>query len=126
MFDLFDNFFYDTYTEGPRVNVYEDQGEYGIEFMVPGITKDEVSVSTSDDNTLDITIKPEKHQERVKGRRWYKREYSFLGKQYSQQIYLPEDSEVSGINAKVKDGILTITIPKKKPKEPESHTISIE
>jgi HSP20 family molecular chaperone IbpA len=90
------------------------EGFYSLFADIPGLSKADLSIKLSKERVLTINgeRKPAyydaatlQQQERVVGsfeRRWQ----------------LPEDAESEGISAKVADGVLTITVPKKQP-EPE-------
>jgi HSP20 family protein len=89
------------------------EGFYTLYADVPGLSKADLSIKLSKERVLTISGErkspladaPLQQQERVLGsfeRRWQ----------------LPEDAESEGISAKVADGVLTITVPKKQP-EPE-------
>jgi HSP20 family molecular chaperone IbpA len=92
------------------------EGFYTLLADVPGLSKADLSIKLSKERVLTISGErkspladdaPLQQQERVLGsfeRRWQ----------------LPEDAESEGISAKVADGVLTITVPKKQPQpEPE-------
>ncbi|WIA40288.1 hypothetical protein OEZ86_013661 [Tetradesmus obliquus] len=89
------------------------EGFYTLYADVPGLAKADLSIKLSKERVLTISGErkspladaPLQQQERVLGsfeRRWQ----------------LPEDAESEGISAKVADGVLTITVPKKQP-QPE-------
>jgi HSP20 family protein len=90
------------------------EGFYTLFADIPGLAKADLSIRLSKERVLTISgeRKPAyydaatlQQQERAVGafeRRWQ----------------LPEDVESEGISAKVADGVLTITVPKKQP-EPE-------
>ncbi|KAF6254029.1 HSP20-like chaperone [Scenedesmus sp. NREL 46B-D3] len=89
------------------------EGFYTLYADIPGLSKADLSIKLSKERVLTISGErkapladaPLQQQERVMGafeRRWQ----------------LPEDAEGEGISAKVADGVLTITVPKKQP-EPE-------
>eukprot|EP00882_Tetradesmus_deserticola_P006944 GHRQ01007315.1.p1 GENE.GHRQ01007315.1~~GHRQ01007315.1.p1 ORF type:complete len:159 (-),score=73.08 GHRQ01007315.1:1210-1686(-) len=89
------------------------EGFYTLYADIPGLSKADLSIKLSKERVLTISGErkapladaPLQQQERVLGsfeRRWE----------------LPEDAEGEGISAKVADGVLTITVPKKQP-EPE-------
>jgi HSP20 family molecular chaperone IbpA len=92
------------------------EGFYTLYADIPGLSKADLSIKLSQERVLTISgeRKPAyydastlQQQERAVGsfeRRWQ----------------LPEDAESEGISAKVADGVLTITVPKKQPQpEPE-------
>ena len=96
----------------PAVNVKETGSEYTMEFAVPGIKKEFCRVNLNDEGNLEVTIeKKMEHKEEEKKEHYLRREFSYSN--YQQTYVLPEDVEKEQIAAKVDNGVLTITMPKK-------------
>ena len=96
-------------TTAPAVNVIEDTKNYLIEVAAPGMQKKDFHISTQDDQ---LVIAMEKNVEANKGASHYlRREFNYSS--YKQAFLLPDDVMVENISAKMEDGILTITLPKK-------------
>lgn len=87
------------YYNGPRVNVFETDLSYNIEFAVPGITKDEVSVSLPSQGVLEVIVEKATSQSREPKRKYLRREFSF-GKTYKQQFNIPDDTNLTKIEPK--------------------------
>ena len=82
---------------------------YRIAIELPGVDPDNVELSISDDI---LTVSGEKLSTREeRGETWFfsEREYGA----FSRSFRLPPDADADGIAADMKDGVLTITIPKK-------------
>lgn len=94
----------------PSINAYEETEGYFIEVSIPGLTKEEVSVTVPNDKALVIKLMPNKIQPK-EDRVWIKREWNRM-KPLSQEITLPRDIDKDSIKAKVENGVLLITIPK--------------
>lgn len=109
----------------PAVNVKEDEHAYTMEVAAPGIKKEDCQVNINDDGNLTIHIenKTESHDE-DKQHHYLRREFSYTN--YEQSYTLPEDVESDQIAARVENGILTITLPKKAKEEPKKLTRQIE
>lgn len=105
------------FTEGsyPKVNVTDYSDKVLVEAAVPGLDKDKISIEVLDGVLTISGQKAEETSEENKGepiRREIKRSF------FSRTFYLGEELEESGIEASHKDGLLTLTIPKKKPEPP--------
>lgn len=113
-FNLVGEFFNDhNVTFSGSVNVLKNvtENEYELEFVLPGLSKEDVNVVV-EDNKLKVSYKDEEN------------ENSFVGT-FERSYELPEDVNQSKITAKSQDGILKITIPKLK-KSSKQRTISIK
>ncbi|KAJ7962859.1 putative Small heat-shock protein [Quillaja saponaria] len=102
--------------------VKEKDDHYKLRYDMPGISKEDVKI-TVDDGVL--TIKGEHKEEKEEGdddEYWSSRSYGY----YNTSLMLPEDAKADEIKAELKDGVLSITIPraekaKKDVKEVEIH-----
>tara|TARA_R100001509_G_C4694689_1_gene158019 strand:+ start:77 stop:445 length:369 start_codon:yes stop_codon:yes gene_type:complete len=95
------------------INVLKNvtENEYELEFVLPGLSKEDVNVVV-EDNKLKVSYKDEEN------------ENSYVGS-FERTYELPEDVNQTKISAKSEDGILKITIPKMK-KSSKQRTISIK
>ena len=118
-FDDFQNMLDDFFTEGwPlrrnlagdtfKIDVQDQDKEYIVEAELPGVQKNEVNVAL-EDGKLRITVnKEEKGEEKNKNYIHRERRYSSM-----QRNILLADADSDGIRAKLDNGVLTITVPKK-------------
>jgi HSP20 family molecular chaperone IbpA len=97
----------------PQLNNYmtKTNDGYLFEYPVPGLSKDEVNVKVKGHNMY------------ITGTRSNNK--SILTKVYKYECILPEDAELSSLSAKVMNGVLYITLSKKRSEDSES-TINIE
>ncbi len=94
----------------PRVDVKNEDKQIVIEAELPGITEKDVEVSLSDDS---ITIKGEKKQEtEEKEKNYYRLERSYGS--FRRTLPLPVTVETDKAEAKFKNGVLRIVLPKTK------------
>lgn len=93
----------------PKVEVYEKDGSYMIEAQVPGFKRDEIEIDCSD-NRVTISGSSERQavEEQLKGRVHYS---EFQRKDFTRTITLPVEIDPERVNAKLQDGLLTITLP---------------
>lgn len=103
----------ETWTTGkiaPRLDVAEDDKAFHVSVELPGMNDKDVAV-TVDDRVL--TIRGEKKEEKEKkDKDVFRRERAYGS--FRRTIELPGDVDSAKIEAKFKDGILTIDLPKTK------------
>jgi HSP20 family molecular chaperone IbpA len=94
------------------LDVVSTDGFYIVYADVPGLAKADLSIKLSKERVLTLSGERKRpvqegftQQERAAG-------------PFSRSWPLPEDADSEGISAKVSEGVLTITVPKKQP-EPE-------
>jgi Molecular chaperone (small heat shock protein) len=98
-------------TTAPAVNVKVDDKAYTMEVAAPGIKKEFCRVSINDEGNLHVAIENKvEHKEEEKKHHYLRREFSYTN--YEQAYTLPEDVDKDNIEAKVENGILTITLPR--------------
>lgn len=109
----------------PRVNIIDAGKNVIVEATVPGLTKEDISVEWCD-NTLTISGGKEEKKE-LKEKDYKRREIT--KKRFSRSFSVYESLyDCYNIKAEVKDGLLTITLPKKvvEEKKPEIKKIEIK
>lgn len=101
----------------PSINVLEDDKAFTVEVAAPGMTKEDFNINLDDDGDLVINMqkKTETSNEAEKGRKYLRREFSYS--RFTQSLALPENIDRNAIQAGVKDGILSISLPKMKEEE---------
>ena len=92
----------------PRVDVIDRDDEIVVRAELPGVSKDDVDVSLSD-NT--VTIKGTTHREAKEEKGDYYRREMTRG-QFTRTVALPGDVNASKAEAVYKDGVLEMTLPK--------------
>ncbi|WP_243018456.1 MULTISPECIES: Hsp20/alpha crystallin family protein [Candidatus Cardinium] len=93
----------------PRIDVSESNSNYYIEAELPGIELKDIEVQVNG-HVLSIRAKKEANTEQ-KDTNYYIQE-RYTGS-LQRSISLPNSADVEQINAKLQDGILRLTIPKK-------------
>jgi len=100
--------FWEGKTKAPLVDVYEEKDAIVVKAEIPGVKKEELEVSVTDDT---ITLSGKKKDEKeVKKENFYRkeiREGSFF-----RTIPLPCRVDREKVKASYKEGILEITLPK--------------
>jgi HSP20 family protein len=93
----------------PAVDVRESQNELSLAFEIPGMTPDQVEVTT--DNGV-LTVRGEKREERKEGDEG---QFHLVERSYgtfSRSFQLPKNLDESKIDASFENGVLTVRIPK--------------
>lgn len=92
----------------PSVDVVEDEKAFRVSVELPGMSDKDVAV-TLDDRTL--VIRGEKKEEKEKKEKdVYRRERAYGS--FRRTIELPGEVDAAKIEAKFRDGVLTIDLPK--------------
>lgn len=93
--------------------VKEKDDHYKLRYEMPGIAKEDVKITIDDDGVL--TIKGEHKEEKDDDEHWSSTSsYGY----YNTSLLLPDDAKADDIKAELKDGVLTVTIPRtEKPKK---------
>jgi len=93
----------------PAVNILEEDNEYRIEVVAPGIDKKDVKIDLEDDV---LTISSEKQEENEeKNKHYMRREFNYTA--FTRSFVVPEEVDAEKISAEHKNGILTLHLPKK-------------
>lgn len=83
---------------------------YRIALELPGVAEDDIHLTVTDGV---VTVSGEKRSGREEGgESWYFSERQFGA--FSRSFRLPPDAEEAGVTASLKDGVLTVVVPKRK------------
>jgi HSP20 family protein len=104
----------------PAVDVYEEGDSFHIRADLPGLKRDDIDI-TVDGNTLTISGE-KKHEKETKEDSYYRAE-RFYGK-FSRSVDMPSTVDTTKIEAKYKDGVLEIALPKSETARPKQIKIS--
>jgi HSP20 family protein len=106
----------------PSLDVASDEKEYSIKVELPGIDPTNISLEYSSDT---LKIKGEKRQEKEeKDKDFYRIERSYGS--FQRILDIPEDADADNITSNYKDGVLSITIPRKQLPKKETKKIEIK
>ena len=104
----------------PKVNVYEYDDKIGIIAEIPGLDKKNVSVEV-EDNLL--TISGDKHGLEDNVAKCITRELKHSS--FKRSFNLGDHLDGDDVSANFKDGMLSISIPKKEPELPKKKMVKI-
>lgn len=106
--DIFEWPFLGGIPRGRSYNFIESGTEFVIETPVPGLTKEDITVSL---DSGDLLLKAVPRGEEGGSMKKYLRQ-DFSIPEFTERLVLPEGTSREGITARVKDGVLTIKVPK--------------
>ncbi|MDD3423295.1 Hsp20/alpha crystallin family protein [Sphaerochaeta sp.] len=125
----FDSLFNDLFSDWgvsrskiPPVDIYETEKSYVIEAELAGYKQDEVQVNV-DKHVLKLSSNKESLKD-VDGKKSLVRERYF--KKFERSFSLPEGIDEEKIEGEFSDGVLTLTLPKKKEVLPKTIEVKIK
>ena len=105
----------------PRLDVAVDDEGYHIQVELPGLKREDVTLELRGDSLI---IRGEKSwSERQQSRHYYRVERSYG--QFQRVLALPQDADHERIEARMKDGVLSITIGRRATTGNQGRTIAI-
>ena len=104
----------------PKVNVYEYDDHIGIVAEIPGLDKKNVSVDVEDQV---LTISGDKHGLQDDGGKCITRELKQSS--FKRSFNLGDHLDGDDVTAQFKDGMLSISIPKREPEKPKKNFVKI-
>jgi HSP20 family protein len=105
----------------PSFEVRETDDAYVFKGDMPGVRQDDLDISLVGNN-LQIYGKRDREEERDEGTvHTYERSYG----SFTRSFALPEAADVDKINCDLKDGVLTLVVPKKAGTAPHRRKIQI-
>lgn len=117
---LFDRFFNDelfspmpatSATFGVPLSMWEDEDSYYVELDAPGMTHDDIDVSIQHGNLI---VRGERRCER-QGKGYDTRTYG----RFEQRVSLPAGAKADKVDAKLVNGVLSLTFPKGEEAKPK-------
>jgi len=93
----------------PPVNLWEEGDNVMLECELPGVKAGDVDIEVSGDQ-LRLSVKRQERKTDEKNGRWLRRERS-VG-QFTRTIKLPYELDAEKVEAKLHNGVLTLTMPK--------------
>jgi HSP20 family protein len=126
--DVFDELFGDFFRrpmgrEGevgePATEVAESDGEVIVKMEIPGVEKDQLQLTVDDDR---LTVRGEVRKESEEKKKNYYRQEIRYGA-FQRSVPLPVEVDGAKANAALKNGMLTVTLPKSK--QPKAQPIKV-
>lgn len=131
---LGDNFFNDLFgpagrllsgfdSSVPRINVVEEEKSFCVTADLPGVSKENVDVSISDGI---LTIKAHSESETKEEKEGQVIRHERHSGKYLRRLSLGTNVAAKDVQAKLKDGVLTLQIPKLEATAPSSVKIAVQ
>jgi HSP20 family protein len=92
----------------PALNSWSDEDHFYVEAEIPGMSLDDLEIYVSEGQML--TIKGRRAELRIDGANWLRRERGSGA--FERRIQLPGPINQDGIDATLKQGVLTMKLPK--------------
>lgn len=105
----------------PALNVWEENDAFHAEAEVPGLKLEDLEISVKDN---ELTLKGERKDAVEEGVAFHRRERS-IG-QFERTIQLPAGIDADKVEARLKDGVLQMTLPKAEVAKPRKIAVRSE
>ncbi len=106
----------------PALDVVENDDGFLVSVDLPGVDKKDLEISVAD-NVL--TIKGEKKDHREKSNGKYFRKESWEGS-FQRTLSLPHGVDADKIEAKMRDGVLAVSLPKREEAKPKQIAVDVK
>ena len=117
--NLFDNFWRDRNFSSeifekeltkfqPNINIAENDNNYVVSAELPGMDEKNIELELKGNTLILKGEKKEEYEEKKKGNVYSERRYG----SFFRQIPLPDEVEIEKVEAKFKNGVLNIELPK--------------
>jgi HSP20 family protein len=110
-----------TRTWAPPVDIYENGDNLVLKAELPGVNPDDVEIRV-EDNTLYLKG-DRKFEKEVKEQNYHRVERSYGT--FTRTFSLPNSIDADKVAANYKDGVLTLTMPKKEEAKPKTIKINV-
>lgn len=105
----------------PALNLWEDDDHLYVEAELPGFDLEDLEITVAGENQL--TLKGNRKRPDFEGGTWHRQERGFG--EFHRMIELPEHVRHDDVSAEFKQGVLTITLPKKEEAKPRRIEVKV-
>jgi HSP20 family protein len=111
----------------PRLDLFENDDAYFLKVDVPGVKEKDLELSVTNDV---LTLKGKRavgadEDEAMKKGRRYQREERMYGS-FQRTVPMPMPVDADNVDAKLRDGVLYITLPKREETKPKKINVSVQ
>jgi len=121
-FRVFEDWFTWTPTSRVSVDVVENEGNYTLSAELPGVDKKDLKVTVENDTLTIEAEKSSSHESKKDGRCHSERSYG----KFSRSFTLNGQVDAEKIDAEYKDGVLTLTLPKREEVKAREVTVKVK
>jgi HSP20 family protein len=106
------------WSRAPAVDVVDHGDKYEMNVELPGINKEDINLEITPYG-IELSANHEESTDE-KGKNWLRKERTTSS--FYRCFDLPEELNTDDVNAEMQDGVLTVTLPKKKPTPKQKST----
>lgn len=106
-------------SQSPAIDICEDENNLYLIADLPGFKRENIQIRYEN---RALTLSGERHQDQATAR--FHRTESFSGR-FERSFSLPIDIDIEKITAELKNGVLTITLPKQETVKPKQITVTV-
>lgn len=96
-----------------KMDVHETDDSYVVEADMPGVNREDIDVELRE-GRLSISVNTQHEEEEEKKNYLHRERHAYTA---TRGIYL-KDADSSGVSARLKEGVLTVSVPKKNQDDP--------
>lgn len=122
LIDLLDADAWPPQTPDFRIDVREDDGSYYLDAELPGLGRENVDVTVKDGV---LTVEAGNETDTDRSAEGYHVRERRVGK-FARSLSLPDNVDVDKITADIKNGVLTVTLPKTAAAQPKKIDIQVQ
>lgn len=106
----------------PTTDVVEDEKSYRISAELPGLSEKDIEISLAGDVLTLKGEKKEEHEDKSGNRFVAERRYGAFQRSFA----LPEDADAERVEASFRNGVLSVTLPKRPEARAKARTIEVK
>ncbi|MCF6240382.1 MAG: Hsp20/alpha crystallin family protein [Bacteroidales bacterium] len=106
----------------PSVNISDNNKVFEVNIAVPGLKKKDIKIEVQNNCLVISSEKQYKNEEKTKN--WVRKEYGYAS--FQRIFQLPENANPDKIKAKMKKGVLQITVGKNKNKNSKILNVPVQ
>lgn len=120
--DFEDDFFKGNHISSCKTDIKDEGDKYILESELPGFNKEDIKLDLNGDRLTITAQRDTSNEEKDKSGNYIRRERSSCSYQRSFNI---SECDTTGIDAEYKNGVLFVTLPKKKETVPAARQLEI-
>jgi HSP20 family protein len=105
----------------PSLDVVEHDDEFAVSIDLPGVSEKDIDITVAN-NVL--TVRGEKNEEKEEKGRYYRKETWSGG--FQRTISLPNTVDANKVEAGMKNGVLTVRLPKREEAKPKRISVNVK